>query len=50
VPTRSGGAGLPPGSEAGFGKGNAAETGQLLFWAGPSDESRGLLGKIVAAR
>jgi uncharacterized protein (TIGR03118 family) len=33
-----------------FGNGNAAKTGQLLFSAGPSDESHGLLGKIVVAR
>jgi uncharacterized protein (TIGR03118 family) len=31
-----------------FGNGNAARTGQLLFSAGPNDESDGLLGKIVA--
>jgi uncharacterized protein (TIGR03118 family) len=31
-----------------FGNGNAARTGQLLFSAGPHDESDGLLGKIVA--
>jgi uncharacterized protein (TIGR03118 family) len=33
-----------------FGNGNAAKTGELLFSAGPSDESHGLLGKIVVAR
>jgi uncharacterized protein (TIGR03118 family) len=33
-----------------FGNGNAAKTGQLVFSAGPSDESHGLLGKIVVAR
>ena len=32
-----------------FGNGNAAKTGELLFSAGPSDESHGLLGKIVVA-
>jgi len=32
-----------------FGNGNAAKTGQLLFSAGPNDESNGLLGKIVVA-
>jgi uncharacterized protein (TIGR03118 family) len=32
-----------------FGNGNAAKTNQLLFSAGPSDESHGLLGKIVVA-
>ena len=32
-----------------FGNGNAAKTGQLVFSAGPSDESHGLLGKIVVA-
>jgi uncharacterized protein (TIGR03118 family) len=32
------------------GNGNAARTSQLLFSAGPADESHGLLGKIVAAR
>lgn len=31
-----------------FGNGNAAKKGQLLFSAGPDDESNGLLGKIVA--
>jgi uncharacterized protein (TIGR03118 family) len=31
-----------------FGNGNAAKTEELLFSAGPSDESHGLLGKIVA--
>jgi uncharacterized protein (TIGR03118 family) len=30
-----------------FGNGNAAGTNQLIFSAGPSDESHGLLGKIV---
>jgi uncharacterized protein (TIGR03118 family) len=33
-----------------FGNGNAAKTGQLVFSAGPSEESHGLLGKIVVAR
>ncbi len=33
-----------------FGNGNAAKTDELLFSAGPDDESHGLLGKIVAAR
>jgi uncharacterized protein (TIGR03118 family) len=32
-----------------FGNGNAAKTGQLIFSAGPSEESHGLLGKIVVA-
>jgi hypothetical protein len=32
-----------------FGNGNAAKTNQLIFSAGPSDESYGLLGKIVVA-
>jgi uncharacterized protein (TIGR03118 family) len=32
-----------------FGNGNAAKTGQLLFSAGPDNESHGLLGKIVLA-
>jgi uncharacterized protein (TIGR03118 family) len=32
-----------------FGNGNAAKTGELLFSAGPNEESHGLLGKIVAA-
>ena len=32
-----------------FGNGNAAKTNQLIFSAGPSDESHGLLGKIVVA-
>jgi uncharacterized protein (TIGR03118 family) len=32
-----------------FGNGNAAKTGQLMFSAGPDDESHGLLGKIVVA-
>jgi uncharacterized protein (TIGR03118 family) len=32
-----------------FGNGNAAKTGELLFSAGPSGESHGLLGKIVVA-
>ncbi len=31
-----------------FGNGNAAKTNELLFSAGPDDESNGLLGKIVA--
>ena len=31
------------------GNGNVAKTGQLIFSAGPSDESHGLLGKIVVA-
>lgn len=31
-----------------FGNGNAAKTGELLFSAGPHEESDGLLGKIVA--
>lgn len=31
-----------------FGNGNAAKTDELLFSAGPDDESHGLLGKIVA--
>jgi uncharacterized protein (TIGR03118 family) len=30
-----------------FGNGNAAKTSELLFSAGPDDESHGLLGKIV---
>ena len=30
-----------------FGNGNAAKTGELLFSAGPADETHGLLGKIV---
>ena len=30
-----------------FGNGNAAKTGELLFSAGPDDETHGLLGKIV---
>jgi uncharacterized protein (TIGR03118 family) len=30
-----------------FGNGNAAKTGELLFSAGPDDESHGLLGKLV---
>jgi uncharacterized protein (TIGR03118 family) len=30
-----------------FGNGNAAKTGELLFSAGPDNESHGLLGKIV---
>jgi uncharacterized protein (TIGR03118 family) len=30
-----------------FGNGNAAKTSELLFSAGPNDESHGLLGKIV---
>jgi len=32
-----------------FGNGNAAKTDEMLFSAGPDDESHGLLGKIVAA-
>jgi uncharacterized protein (TIGR03118 family) len=32
-----------------FGNGNAAKTGELLFSAGPNDESNGLLGKIAVA-
>jgi uncharacterized protein (TIGR03118 family) len=32
-----------------FGNGNAAGNNQLLFSAGPDDESHGLLGKIVVA-
>ena len=32
-----------------FGNGNAAQTNQLLFSAGPDGESHGLLGKIVVA-
>jgi uncharacterized protein (TIGR03118 family) len=32
-----------------FGNGNAAKTGEMLFSAGPNDESDGLLGKIVVA-
>jgi uncharacterized protein (TIGR03118 family) len=32
-----------------FGNGNAAKTGELVFSAGPADESHGLLGKIVVA-
>jgi uncharacterized protein (TIGR03118 family) len=32
-----------------FGNGNAAQTGQLIFSAGPDGESHGLLGKIVVA-
>ena len=32
-----------------FGNGNAAKTDQLIFSAGPDDESHGLLGKIVVA-
>jgi uncharacterized protein (TIGR03118 family) len=32
-----------------FGNGNAAKTGELLFSAGPDDESHGLFGKIVVA-
>ena len=32
-----------------FGNGNAAKTNQLIFSAGPSHESHGLLGKIVVA-
>ena len=30
-----------------FGNGNAAKTNQLIFSAGPNDESHGLLGKIL---
>jgi hypothetical protein len=30
-----------------FGNGNAALTNELVFSAGPDDESHGLLGKIV---
>jgi hypothetical protein len=30
-----------------FGNGNAAKTNELIFSAGPNDESHGLLGKIV---
>lgn len=30
-----------------FGNGNAAKTGELVFSAGPDEESHGLLGKIV---
>jgi uncharacterized protein (TIGR03118 family) len=33
-----------------FGNGNAAKTDELLFSAGPDDESHGLLGKIVFLR
>jgi uncharacterized protein (TIGR03118 family) len=33
-----------------FGNGNAAKTNELLFSAGPDEESHGLLGKIVAAQ
>ena len=33
-----------------FGNGNAARTGELLFSAGPDDESHGLLGKLVPLR
>jgi uncharacterized protein (TIGR03118 family) len=33
-----------------FGNGNAAKTTELLFSAGPEDESHGLLGKIVAVK
>ncbi len=33
-----------------FGNGNAAKTNELVFSAGPDDESHGLLGKIVAAK
>jgi uncharacterized protein (TIGR03118 family) len=32
-----------------FGNGNAAKTGEMVFSAGPDDESHGLLGKIVVA-
>jgi uncharacterized protein (TIGR03118 family) len=33
-----------------FGNGNAAKNGELVFSAGPDEESHGLLGKIVAVR
>ena len=33
-----------------FGNGNAAKTNELVFSAGPAEESHGLLGKIVVAR
>ncbi len=33
-----------------FGNGNAAKTSELIFSAGPNDESHGLLGKIVVTR
>ncbi len=33
-----------------FGNGNAAKTDELLFSAGPEDESHGLLGKLVATQ
>ncbi len=33
-----------------FGNGNAAKTNELVFSAGPDDESHGLLGKIVVKR
>ena len=33
-----------------FGNGNAAKTNELIFSAGPDDESHGLLGKIVVNR
>ncbi|MBO0789250.1 MAG: TIGR03118 family protein, partial [Actinobacteria bacterium] len=32
-----------------FGNGNAAKTSELVFSAGPDEESHGLLGKIVVA-
>jgi len=32
-----------------FGNGNAAKTNELIFSAGPNEESHGLLGKIVVA-
>jgi len=32
-----------------FGNGNAAKTNQLIFSAGPNDESHGLLGKILVS-
>jgi uncharacterized protein (TIGR03118 family) len=32
-----------------FGNGNAAKTNQLIFSAGPNEESHGLLGKIVVS-
>ncbi|HET9648892.1 MAG TPA: TIGR03118 family protein [Microlunatus sp.] len=33
-----------------FGNGDAAKTGEVLFSAGPADETHGLLGTIVANR
>ena len=33
-----------------FGNGNAAKAAELLFSAGPDDETHGLLGKIVSSR